>query len=112
MNKEIKIEPIDNGFKASVEIPKELIDLELNEYLNKVDEINRLIITDKNELYIRELLNRLDKIIKYMELFKHDMETGGIRVDIVLEIANGKKDFSDWFRYLPDEEIEILKGDK
>jgi hypothetical protein len=70
MNKEeIKIEPIENGFKASVEIPKKVIDLELNEYLNKVDEINRLIINDKNELYIRELLNRIDKAIGCIETF-------------------------------------------
>ena len=68
MNKEkIKIEPIENGFKASIEIPKAVIDLELNEYLNRIDEINRLIITDKNELYTRELLNRIDNAMGYIK---------------------------------------------
>lgn len=63
----IKIEPISNGFKASVEIPKKILDLELNDYINRVDEINRLVINDKNELYIRELLNRIDKATEYLE---------------------------------------------
>ncbi len=69
MNKEeIKIEPIENGFKASIEIPKKMLDLELNEYLNRIDEINRLIINDKNELYIRELLNRIGKALDYIDI--------------------------------------------
>lgn len=68
MNKEeIKIEPIENGFKASIEIPKKMLDLELNEYLKRIDEINRLIITDKNELYIRALVNRISEAIEYIK---------------------------------------------
>lgn len=75
MNEEkIKIEPINNGFKTIVEIPKKILDLELNDYINRVDEINRLVINDKNELYIRELLNRIDKAIQDIETFKDDIK--------------------------------------
>ena len=99
MNKEeIKIEPINNGFKVSVEIPKKMLDLELNEYLNRIDEINRLIINDKKELYIRALVNRISEAIEYI---KHSWWLREI------QIYDTSKDLKGWE---VEKILEILKG--
>lgn len=84
--KNIKIEPVDNGFKASVEVPKKVLDLELTEYLNRIDEINRLVINDKNELYIRKLLNRINKALEYIDI---QFDNNGIIHNELTKILKG-----------------------
>ena len=81
------IKRTENGFKVTENID---INAEMNKMLNFTDEINRKIITDKNECVIQALLNRINQAINYMEQFKYDMETGGINVDYILKILKGQ----------------------
>ena len=55
---------------VKLDIPR-LSDFEIKQSVNYglsiTDELNKLIIKDSNERYIRELLNRINKAIFYME---------------------------------------------
>ena len=118
----VKFEKFDDLEMTKVSIPADIIitDDDTNDGINNVlgssellEELNKLVIKDTNERYVRELLNRLDKIIKYMNNFVHDMETGGIHVDFVIDIAKGN-DLSDWKRLINKEHFDfgdIEKGE-
>lgn len=73
-------------------------------------EINRLVIKDEKERYIRELLNRLNKITKYMENFVGDTETGGIHPEVVISVAKGYPLFP-WEKYLDEKTYKMLTSE-
>lgn len=80
-----------------LKIPKPLLDLDIEKNIDRVlsrseliEQMNKLAIKDEQERYIRVLLNRLNTIIKYMEEFEHDTETGGILPGLVIAIAKGQ----------------------
>ena len=57
------------GTTVKLDIPR-LSDFEIKQSVNYglsiTDELNKLIIKDSNERYIRELLNRINKAIEYI----------------------------------------------
>ena len=73
-------------------------------------QINDLIIEDEKERYIRELLNRLNKITKYVEQFVGDSETGGIHPGLVIAVAKGHNIFY-WEKYLDEETYKMLTSE-
>lgn len=73
-------------------------------------EINNLVIEDEKERYVRELLNRLNKIIKYMENFVGDSETGGIHPEVVIAVAKGHNLFY-WEEYLDKDVYQMLTSE-
>lgn len=116
----VKLEKFDDVEIPKVSIPAYtmITDDDINDGINNVlgssellERLNKLVIADTNEKYIRELLNRLDKIIKYMSNFVHDMETGGIHVDFVIDIAKGN-DLSDWKRWINKEYFDFVDIEK
>lgn len=107
----VKFEKFDDLEMTKVSIPADIMisNEDINDGINNVlgsgellERLNKLVIADTNEKYIRELLNRLDKIIKYMNNFVNDTETGGIHADFVIDIAKGN-DLSDWKRWINKE---------
>ena len=90
----VEIEPIHNGIRADVKIPKQVIRNVCNLLLDKVHEINRLILNDKYELQIRELLNRIDKASKLIDeliligTYEYEVEE---HLDLLKEILGGKE---------------------
>lgn len=78
-------------------IPK-LNDLEIkrdiNDSLYCIKEINELVIKDKQEQYIRELLNRIHKAIEYIKTHKRQddfLELNEWGTRDLLEILGGKE---------------------
>lgn len=63
----------------------------INNGLNLIEELNKLAIEDTQEKYIRELLNRIDKAIKYIK--ENEKEYGSLEDNekIILEILKGKE---------------------
>lgn len=63
----IEIKPIEYGFRGGA-IPN---DYEIRQQVNfmqkEINRINELVIKDTQELYIRELLNRINKAIEILE---------------------------------------------
>jgi hypothetical protein len=59
---------------VKLDIPR-LSDFEIKESVNYglsiTDELNKLIIKDSNEIYIRELLNRINNAIEYVNNHIH-----------------------------------------
>ena len=98
------------------------IETGINNILGREDlimQMNRLILKDEQDRYIRELLNRLHKITTYMEEFVHDMETGGINVNVVIDVAKGNdiSKYEEFFKYGNKHQQELFemlrsKGDK
>lgn len=103
-------------------ISDEDINLSINNTLSCEDYIkrmNELVLEDEKERYVRALLNRLHKIATYMEEFVHDMETGGINVDLVIDIAKGNdiSKYEEFFKYGDEHQKELFemlksKGEK
>ena len=88
--------------KVSIGVPT-LSDFQIkegiNNGLNLIEEINKLVIEDERERYIRELLNRIDKAInKIKDLYEFGNEwhwdNGAIEDEVreIEEILGGKNE--------------------
>lgn len=90
-DKNIRYETIPNGIKCSYTFKEDVLNAELNEFIgDRIKELNELQISDKNEEYIRLLLNRINQAIEYIE-----------NID--------EEDFIETEHYV--ELLEILKGE-
>lgn len=106
VEKEIKL--VDTGIPtiSDLEINSNISNiLSSEEYIKKM---NELVIKDEQERYIRALLNRLNKITKYMTKFVNDTETGGIHPGLVIDIAMGN-DVKYWEAWLDKDTYNMLK---
>lgn len=76
-----------------------------------IKQMNDFVLEDERERYVRALLNRLHKITTYMEEFVHDMETGGINVDLVIDIAKGNdiNKYEEFFKYGDEHQQELFE---
>lgn len=88
------------------------IDESINNILGREDlimQMNKLVLEDERERYVRALLNRLNTIIKYMERASDD----DTYRELIIAIAKGDLNtIYDYEQYLDEETFEILKGYK
>lgn len=101
-----------------LEIPKPLLDLDIEKNIDRVlsrseliEQMNELVLKDEQERYVRVLMNRLNTIIKYTEKFVNDSETGGIHPGLIIAIAKGDlHTIYNYEKYLDEETFNIIKG--
>ena len=90
MNREnIKIEKTDNGFKTTFSFDDYEIKRTDDFLLEQIEEINKLRITNKEELQIRDLLNRIDKSIEYIESYLPNYDFDKTNLGELLNILKG-----------------------
>ena len=86
------------------------IEASINNIMSNEDyikHINDLIIEDEKERYVRELLNRLNTIIRYMKRASDD----DTYQELIIAIAKGDLNtIYDYEKYLDEETFEIVKG--
>ena len=86
------------------------IEASINNVLSREElimQMNRLVLEDERERYVRELLNRLNTIIRYMERASDD----DTYQELIIAIAKGDTNtIYDYERYLDEETFRIVKG--
>lgn len=85
----IVIKPTECGFRGGL-IPNDYEVKQQVDWLQEhIERINEFIIKDTNELYIRELLNRIDKAIDYIIMHSNNLEINYKNKEDLLRILKG-----------------------